>query len=139
MSDSPARVQLSRSKGWKMPPNTVSVARPGRWGNPFSVERVGLPAAINAFRELMTGGWSPSCLKHLTDADYNYAYDAREAWLERLGWGSPEDGAVHELRGKNLACWCALDQPCHADVLLEIANPSTHLRPTPIKKATPDA
>lgn len=27
-----------------------------------------------------------------------------------------------ELRGKNLACWCQLDQPCHADVLLEIAN-----------------
>lgn len=27
-----------------------------------------------------------------------------------------------ELRGKNLACWCALDQPCHADVLLELAN-----------------
>ena len=27
-----------------------------------------------------------------------------------------------ELRGKNLACWCPLDQPCHADVLLELAN-----------------
>lgn len=27
-----------------------------------------------------------------------------------------------ELRGKNLACWCRLDQPCHADVLLKIAN-----------------
>lgn len=31
-------------------------------------------------------------------------------------------GALPELRGKNLACWCALDQPCHADVLLELAN-----------------
>ena len=29
---------------------------------------------------------------------------------------------MDELRGKNLACWCPLDQPCHADVLLEIAN-----------------
>ena len=29
---------------------------------------------------------------------------------------------VKTLRGKNLACWCGLDQPCHADVLLEIAN-----------------
>jgi hypothetical protein len=29
---------------------------------------------------------------------------------------------VAELRGKDLACWCPLDQPCHADVLLEIAN-----------------
>lgn len=30
--------------------------------------------------------------------------------------------ARRELRGKNLACWCALDQPCHADILLRIAN-----------------
>lgn len=29
---------------------------------------------------------------------------------------------VAELRGKDLACWCPLDQPCHADVLLELAN-----------------
>ena len=29
---------------------------------------------------------------------------------------------VTELRGKNLACWCSLDQECHADVLLELAN-----------------
>jgi hypothetical protein len=29
---------------------------------------------------------------------------------------------IHELRGKNLACWCPLNQPCHADVLLELAN-----------------
>jgi hypothetical protein len=26
------------------------------------------------------------------------------------------------LRGHDLCCWCSLDQPCHADVLLEIAN-----------------
>jgi hypothetical protein len=32
---------------------------------------------------------------------------------------------LHKLRGKNLACWCALDQPCHADVLLELANAPT--------------
>jgi hypothetical protein len=30
--------------------------------------------------------------------------------------------ARRELRGKNLACWCAPDAPCHADVLIEIAN-----------------
>ena len=32
------------------------------------------------------------------------------------------NGWCAELRGKDLACWCSLDQPCHADVLLEIAN-----------------
>ncbi|MBB4212022.1 uncharacterized protein DUF4326 [Rhodothalassium salexigens DSM 2132] len=33
---------------------------------------------------------------------------------------------VHELRGRDLACWCPLDQPCHADVLLALANGSTN-------------
>lgn len=35
-------------------------------------------------------------------------------------WGNPF--VVQALRGKDLACWCRLDQPCHADVLLELAN-----------------
>jgi hypothetical protein len=30
--------------------------------------------------------------------------------------------ARRDLKGKNLACWCPLDQPCHADILLRIAN-----------------
>lgn len=29
---------------------------------------------------------------------------------------------VEELRGKNMACWCKLEDECHADILLEIAN-----------------
>jgi len=29
---------------------------------------------------------------------------------------------ICELRGKNLMCWCEIGAPCHADVLLEIAN-----------------
>lgn len=31
--------------------------------------------------------------------------------------------AARNLWGLDLVCWCSLDQPCHADVLLEIANP----------------
>lgn len=88
MGEKPIRVQLHRTKGWRMPPNTVSVARPGKWGNPF---RVGpdqtAASAVQAFRTLHAG---------------------------RL--------PVEELRGKNLACFCPLDQPCHADALLELAN-----------------
>lgn len=34
----------------------------------------------------------------------------------------PEAPDVSELRGRDLACWCPLDLPCHADVLLEVAN-----------------
>ena len=33
-----------------------------------------------------------------------------------------KDWIRHQLRGKNLACWCREDQTCHGDVLLEIAN-----------------
>jgi hypothetical protein len=80
-----------------MPENTVSVCRPGRWGNPF---RADWPEggkdrawAVSAFR----GYYHP-------DAEYRAA-------------------VILALRGKNLACYCPLDQPCHADILLEWANP----------------
>lgn len=44
-----------------------------------------------------------------------------KSW-RRLNWASPVEGARYELAGRDLCCWCALSQPCHADVLLEIAN-----------------
>ena len=49
MSDNPTRVQLSRKKGWRMPPNTVKVSRPTRWGNPFTVENTGRVDAVLRF------------------------------------------------------------------------------------------
>jgi hypothetical protein len=97
MEGRPHRVQLSRKAGWRMPPNTVNVARPGRWGNPFRVGDFGIPnreAAVARFRE----------------------------WLDGRVVGPERPTSFEALRGKNLACWCPLNQPCHADVLLEIAN-----------------
>ena len=93
----PTRVQLRRTKGWRMPPNTVSVARPTKWGNPFRVGYASIPTAaeaVNRFRRWITD--------HMV-----------------VGPTPPDPS---ELRGKTLACWCPLDQPCHADVLLELAN-----------------
>lgn len=102
----PVRVQLRRSKGWRMPPNTVSVARPGRWGNPFRI-----------------GDREPDGGKIYDNAD---AVAAFETWLEILrDPRCPRPNfldEIPELRGKNLACWCKPEDPCHADVLLEIAN-----------------
>lgn len=123
----PYRVQLSRKKGWRMPPNTVSVARPGRWGNPFSVSIVGSSAlAVELFDDLMRWGFNPSKLKHLSDAEFSAVHVDKEAWGDRLNWGlEHRRGAQAELAGKNLACWCKPDEPCHADVLLEIANKRT--------------
>ena len=90
----PIRVQRKRTKGWKMPPNTVSVCRPGKWGNPF---RVG------------------------DGRDPGEAVNAYEWWIRDQG-GRHLLNDLHQLRGKNLACYCPLDQACHADVLLDLAN-----------------
>lgn len=90
------RVQLRRTKGWKMPPNTVKVDRSTRWGNPYQGDGAG---ANRAYLVALF-------------ADY---MDRPEQRLERAD-------VVTHLRGKNLACWCPLDQPCHADVLLRLAN-----------------
>jgi hypothetical protein len=105
------RVQLSRAKGWRMPPNTVKVARPGPYGNPFTVA-----AYFDA-------GWSGServAAQHCVDA-YRALLEGRKHWAHPLPmtYRVPDLAA---LRGKNLACWCKAGQPCHADVLLELAN-----------------
>lgn len=89
----PIRIQLSRRKGWRMPPNTVKVDRTTRYGNDFVMAHEGMRAtAIERFR-----------------------VQAEAQMKELPAFYAP-------LRGKNLACWCPLDKPCHADVLLEIAN-----------------
>lgn len=93
----PKRIQLSRRKDRRMPPNSVSVARPGKWGNPFRVGDFGIPdqaAAVERYRE----------------------------WLDGRVVGPERPASFEELRGKNLACWCKPGSPCHADVLLELAN-----------------
>lgn len=105
----PERLQLRRVKGWRLPPNAVSVARPTKFGNPFRV------------------GEARGELPPLTAAQAVTRY---RRWLESRKSQPPHgvDRAVilaslHELRGRNLACWCPLNgEPCHADVLLELAN-----------------
>jgi uncharacterized protein DUF4326 len=111
--NAPRRIRLSRAKGWRMPPNTVHVARGKHsvWGNPFVVGKYGTAAeCVHAFERLLAG--------YITIRKEPHP----EAQLETLEHFRSHAG---ELRGKNLACWCALDQPCHADVLLRLANGGT--------------
>jgi hypothetical protein len=89
-----------------MPENAVYVGRPTIWGNPYKVgeELLSVP---------------------FVDADYparhyRTAEEAVECYREMLP--ARRDLALEKLRGKDLACWCPLDQACHADVLLELAN-----------------
>ena len=105
--DRPIRVQRKRTRGWKMPPNTVYVGRPSKLGNPYIVgdcyprfEKHGMSLHI-----IETPLMAMLCFK---------------IWFEK--WLVDNPMLLDGLRGKNLACWCPLDQPCHADVLLALAN-----------------
>jgi hypothetical protein len=93
----PERIQLSRKKGWRMPPDTVRVDRSSRFGNPFRATGHTPQQVVDAFRGRIEGA-------HVTEA-----WDMQQA-------------ARRDLRGKNLACWRKLGAPCHADILLELAN-----------------
>ncbi len=119
----PVRVQQRRTKGWRKPENTVSVARPGRYGNPF---RVGERAVINDATAVIVGN---SNRQSFIVRDRSHAVELYQEAVGGRIWVSdpnhpfiPRGHEIAELRGKNLMCFCPLDQPCHADVLLEIAN-----------------
>jgi hypothetical protein len=121
----PKRVQLSRAKGWRMPENTVKVTRPGPWGNPFVVWYGA--DAFGVDRWHVSHGschWQAESKEVATVM----AVQKHEHWLR--SWLADQIVAphhvLHELRGKNLACWCAAGSPCHADTLLRYANPERH-------------
>ena len=94
----PRRVVRRRTKNWKRPANTVYVGRPTIWGNPFVVGS-----------DLIGGGRLSA--EKAVELYRQYAYETF----------NPRDLRAC-LRGKNLACWCPLTRPCHADVLLQLAN-----------------
>ena len=103
----PERVQLSRRAGWRMPANTVKVSRPGKFGNPFPVDGEGPMGRIAPDQEGAVGFFR----QMLADPEM------------RAAAGYPSDDEIRSaLRGKNLACWCRPGTPCHADVLIEVAN-----------------
>jgi hypothetical protein len=102
----PQRIQRKRTKGWKMPPNTVSVTRPGKWGNPFIISPTRTPGAGSGAEYI--------CVPN--------AIEAVECFREYMKLDGRTEQAQLELRGKHLACFCKLGDPCHADVLLELAN-----------------
>lgn len=151
--EAPKRIQIRRTKGFRMPEGAIRVARPGKWGNPFrygdytglkrvpaaieegaaweyegrisadgashayhhpggrithcTVYYMDYPELVETFRRLLTGDLSPSM---------------RSSGLSAKTLGFTVDDVRRELAGKDLGCWCPLDRPCHADVLLAVAN-----------------
>lgn len=130
----PMRIQLSRAKGWRLPANAMKVDRSTAWGNPFVV---GEPSGVFAEGHGLHGKAEvivpaltlEQCLKF-----YRYLIDGYQipemvphagAWSKRFHqrWGQhPTEVTRSVLRGKTVACWCPIAAPCHADILLEIAN-----------------
>lgn len=102
----PKRIQRKRTKGWKMPANTVSVTRPSKWGNPYKVGD--MYNDEGGFERVETAQQAVNLYEQALENYYGFPIDKEQI--------------RKELKGKNLACFCPLDSPCHADVLLKIAN-----------------
>jgi hypothetical protein len=124
----PQRIQLKRTKGWRLPPNCVAVARPTVFGNPFTVA---------AAREAGCGTHNPDGTRaseaESTRRLAEWCVSLFRRWLSvpnQMDYVGPVAelrkakllARLPELRGKDLACWCKPGEPCHADVLLELAN-----------------
>ncbi|SIE19132.1 DUF4326 domain-containing protein [Mycobacteroides abscessus] len=114
----PERIQRRRTAGWRKPKGAVVVSRPSRWGNPWVVH-VHNPSC---------GPELLACPDYIADDRADATTKYRHAVLYPLA-GQPHvptpDEIRAELAGRDLACYCPLDQPCHGDVLLEIANQTT--------------
>ena len=115
----PSRMQLSRKAGFNLQAASKAlnglpakrITRPGKWGNPFTIEDTARayhldPGAAQAKAVELCGLW----LRGKLD--------------QRLSPGDPPSRVEirAELSGHNLACWCKPGTPCHADVLVELAN-----------------
>ena len=133
----PKRIQRKRTKGWRLPEGAVVVSRPGRWGNPYKITT----------QERKHYVWGPFndqwpsmvCVPPAMLARCATINEARRVAVDAyraLLYEGCHPAVVHALDnwthlcGHDLACWCPLEDadgnhiPCHADVLLEIANRS---------------
>ncbi|OZM74000.1 hypothetical protein CFN78_06855 [Amycolatopsis antarctica] len=114
----PQRIQRKRTAGWRMPEGAVYVGRPSVYGNPFR-------AGVDYCWPTIRCGTTP---QEVVAAFRNWiGQDTLDPWVCDRGLivahvklkAALDRG---DLRGRDLCCWCPLDQPCHADVLLRIAN-----------------
>ena len=135
----PKRIQLRRTKGWKKPEGAIVVSRPSKYGNPFAVTggwqeafravalgELGNEAGRRAAAVKLYEWWLTADYTETVQADG--PDDKRTPWQREVmtvtaGRRPPTREEIRrELRGRDLACWCRLDQSCHADVLLKLAN-----------------
>ena len=101
-----------------MPEGAVYVGRPTKWGNPWVVRAVVDGCVVDGWRLYLND--RPLCASSDRDELLAAAVEAHSEWIERLLRHHPDE--LDELAGRDLACWCPLDQPCHVDTLLRLAN-----------------
>ena len=137
----PKRIQRRRTKGWRMPPNTAYVGRPTIYGNPFRANECYIihhpddPVASTVMltKQLYGEAGVRARLVALYGMCVNAGFPvppwALDVWRQAggstavlVGLAGGVESFIAPLRGENLACWCPLDHPCHADVLLKLAN-----------------
>lgn len=108
------RIQRSRKKGWRMPEGAVYVGRPTKYGNPWRIEYTPKhwPVPWEVVRDTPDG--------KVCFGGFGTAEDAR--YYAVWGYRSVTDieSFRAELAGHDLACWCPLDQPCHANALIDL-------------------
>jgi len=101
----PKRIQRKRTKGWRMPENTVNVARPSRYGNPYVI-------GDNYTNPFDDAGSFEITRENCLDLFRVYAKGKLAA---DPNWLKP-------LRGKDVACFCKETEACHGDILIELSN-----------------
>jgi len=129
----PKRIQRECTRGWRMPDGAIYVGRPSEWGNPYDIVQFadteldydarGVLRSLRRVEWMVRspdGEWVSDYITDLSEARRRAAEWFEEAivafaLLYKPDWLEP-------LRGHDLACWCPLDHPCHADVLLRYAN-----------------
>lgn len=123
----PKRIQRLRTKGWRMPEGARYVGRPGKWGNPYAMVGFRDGVGDDAFKVWVPEDQHTQTFFARGDHSGPTPRDRASAFvveLFRTHWLPLADlGQLRaELAGKDLACWCPIGQPCHADELIKIAN-----------------
>lgn len=124
-TEEPRRIQRQRTKGWRMPAGVVYVGRISRWGNPWRIIPVhdrNFPFGDAADVRHVDSGTTIGRFERISRSPGTGA----SYWAARQYESDLTDADIAEIRGalagKTLACWCPVDQPCHGDVLIAIAN-----------------
>ena len=112
----PVRIVLSRRAGFDLQAVSrainglpaQSVARPGPWGNPFSIDAVAEETGLNR-----AAAQAEAVARHARWINGEIEADRPPPTVAKI---------QGELAGKNLACWCREGTPCHVETLIKLAN-----------------